>query len=57
MLYTEGKGGVYMNISAVEIRTGLTRANIRYYESEGLLHPDRLPNGYRDYTDSHVETL
>ena len=46
-----------MNISTVEIRTGLTRANIRYYEAEGLLQPDRLPNGYRDYTDGHVETL
>ena len=46
-----------MNISTVETRTGLTRANIRYYEAEGLLQPDRLPNGYRDYTDGHVETL
>ena len=46
-----------MKIADVESKTGLTRANIRYYEAEGLLQPDRLPNGYRDYTDGHVETL
>ena len=46
-----------MTIADMESRTGLTRANIRYYEREGLLCPDRLENGYRNYTEDHVETL
>ena len=40
-----------------EIRTGLTRANIRYYEKEGLLSPQRQANGYRDYTEENIQTL
>ena len=46
-----------MNIAEVERRTGLTRANIRFYEKEGLLSPARGANGYRDYTEKDVETL
>lgn len=46
-----------MNISAVEKKTGLTKANIRFYESEELITPARLENGYRDYTENNVETL
>ena len=37
-----------MNITEIEIMTGLTRANIRYYEKEGLIEVERLENGYRD---------
>ncbi len=46
-----------MNIREVEIKTGLTRANIRYYEKEGLLRTVRSENGYRDYTEENVESL
>lgn len=46
-----------MTIADVEAKTGLTRANIRYYEREGLLCPERQENGYRNYTEEHVETL
>lgn len=46
-----------MNIAEVERRTGLTRANIRFYEKEGLIAPARSANGYRDYTEADVETL
>jgi len=46
-----------MNIRDVELRTGLERANVRYYEKEGLLNPSRLSNGYRDYSEADVETL
>ncbi len=46
-----------MNISTVEAKTGLTKANIRYYEGEGLITPSRLENGYRDYTENNIETL
>lgn len=46
-----------MNIAEVERRTGMTRANIRFYEKEGLIAPARGANGYRDYTEADVETL
>lgn len=46
-----------MHIQEVERRTGLTRANIRYYEREGLLDPGRLENGYRDYREEDVAEL
>ena len=46
-----------MTIKELENRTGMTRANIRFYEGEGLLHPKRLENGYRDYSEEDVRTL
>ena len=46
-----------MNIKEVETRTGLTRANIRFYEQEGLLTPRRRDNGYRDYSEADVAAL
>ena len=46
-----------MNIQMTEVRTGLTRANIRYYEKEGLLAPQRQANGYRDYSEGDIQAL
>lgn len=46
-----------MNIKEIEQRSGLTRANIRYYEQEGLLAPARQENRYRDYSEEDLETL
>lgn len=46
-----------MTIKELEERTGMTRANIRFYESEGLIAPKRLDNGYRDYSEEDAETL
>lgn len=46
-----------MTIKEIEATTGLPRANIRYYESEGFLHPERGENGYRNFTQSDVDTL
>ncbi|MBR5491248.1 MAG: MerR family transcriptional regulator [Oscillospiraceae bacterium] len=46
-----------MNIKDVELKTGMTRANIRYYESLSLISPMRLENGYRDYSDSDIDEL
>ena len=46
-----------MNIKAIEERSGLTRANIRYYEQEGLIAPARRENKYRDYSEEDLETL
>lgn len=47
-----------MKIKEVENRVGMPRANIRYYEKEGLLSaPTRNENNYREYTDADVEQL
>ena len=46
-----------MKIKEVEQLTGITKANIRYYESQGLISPNRESNGYRTYAESHVKEL
>ncbi|MBQ4583055.1 MAG: MerR family transcriptional regulator [Oscillospiraceae bacterium] len=46
-----------MNIKDIEAQSGMTRANIRFYEQEDLLHPQRQGNGYRDYSDADLQTL
>jgi len=43
-----------MTISEVEVKTGLERTNIRFYEREGFIDPERHPNGYRDYSAEDV---
>ena len=47
-----------MKIKEVESRVGMTRANIRYYEKEGLLNTTiRNENNYREYTEEDIEQL
>ena len=46
-----------MTIKEMEARTGMTRANIRFYESRGLLSPERGENGYRDYSEKDYHRL
>lgn len=47
-----------MKIKEVEQRTGISSANIRFYEKEGLLTPKRSKeNNYRDYIEQDVEQL
>lgn len=46
-----------MTIREMEMLLGMTRANIRYYEQEGLIAPARLENGYRDYSDEDARIL
>ena len=46
-----------MTIKDMELQTGLARANIRYYEAEGLIAPERAENGYREYSQEDAETL
>ena len=46
-----------MTIKDIEMRSGMTRANIRYYESLGLLSPARSENGYRDYSQADLDAL
>ncbi len=38
-----------MKIKQVEELVGITSKNIRFYESQGLLTPERADNGYREY--------
>ncbi len=46
-----------MTIREIEALSGMTRANIRFYEAEGLLSPAREENGYRDYSEEDLEIL
>ena len=46
-----------MTIKEIENLSGMTRANIRFYEAEGLFTPARDSNGYRNYTERDLEIL
>lgn len=46
-----------MLIRDLEIKTGLDRATIRFYEKEGLITPVRQDNGYRTYAEIDCEKL
>lgn len=47
-----------MNINEVSKRVGITRENIRFYEREGLVVPDRdSENNYRNYSEADVARL
>ena len=47
-----------MKINEVEQQVGISKKNIRFYESQGLLTPRRnSENGYRDYTPEDVSAL
>ena len=46
-----------MTIREVEEATGLTRANVRFYENQGLLATVRRENNYREYTQEHIAIL
>lgn len=47
-----------MKINQVEELVGITKKNIRFYEEQGLITPERNPeNGYREYSLKDVEQL
>jgi DNA-binding transcriptional MerR regulator len=47
-----------MKISEAALASGLTADTIRFYEGQRVVPaPDRLANGYRDYSDLHVARL
>lgn len=46
-----------MTIKEIEELAGMPRANIRYYEEQGLLNPTRGANGYRDYSEEDLAVL
>ena len=46
-----------MKIKFVEELVGITGKNIRFYEEQGLIHPRRAENGYREYEQEDVHRL
>jgi DNA-binding transcriptional MerR regulator len=40
-----------MRIGELARRTGVAERLLRYYEQQGLLHPVRTANGYREYAE------
>lgn len=47
-----------MTIKEVEVATKLPRSNIRFYEKEGLVVPERnVSNGYREYSATDVDNI
>lgn len=46
-----------MNIGDVARSTGLPAKTIRYYEDIALIQPERLANGYRDFSENDVHRL
>lgn len=47
-----------MRIGELADRVGVNPKTVRYYEGIGLLpHPERLPSGYREYTEDDIDRL
>ncbi|MFV6026449.1 MerR family transcriptional regulator [Streptomyces sp. NPDC056264] len=46
-----------MRIGELSERTGTPRRLLRYYEEQGLIVADRLPNGYRVYDESNPDRV
>jgi DNA-binding transcriptional MerR regulator len=46
-----------MRIGQLARLAGVTTKTVRYYESLGLITPDRLANGYRDYSQADVRLV
>lgn len=47
-----------MRIGELAERVGVNPKTVRYYEGIGLLpDPERLPSGYREYTDDDVDRV
>ena len=41
----------------IQEKTGLTRKAIEYYEEKGLVNPQKLENGYRNYSEEDLLLL
>lgn len=46
-----------MKIKQVEELVNITSKNIRFYEDQGLLFPERAENGYREYHEKEIDIL
>jgi DNA-binding transcriptional MerR regulator len=48
---------MFMKIKEIEQKSGMDRSSIRFYEKEGLIQPERMENGYREYDEDDLEIL
>ena len=46
-----------MKIGELATRTGVPARMLRYYEEQGLITPQRLDNGYREYDDYVIQRV
>ncbi|MBT0772602.1 MerR family transcriptional regulator [Kineosporia sp. J2-2] len=46
-----------MRIGELSDRTGASVRSLRHYEASGLLSPQRLGNGYREFPEQAVQTV
>jgi DNA-binding transcriptional MerR regulator len=46
-----------VRIGELSRRTGVAVHLLRYYEEQGLLHPQRRPSGYREYVEADVAVV
>ncbi|MEU9115921.1 MerR family transcriptional regulator [Streptomyces sp. NPDC048483] len=46
-----------MRMKEMVHRSGVHERLLRYYEEQGLLTPERLPSGYREYSEADLETV
>ncbi|GAA3473535.1 MerR family transcriptional regulator [Nonomuraea roseola] len=46
-----------MRIGELARRTGVSERSLRYYEEQGLLHPERTAGGHREFPSTAVETV
>jgi DNA-binding transcriptional MerR regulator len=46
-----------MRIGQLSARSGVRAHLLRYYETQGLLTPERAANGYRDYPEDAMVTI
>ena len=53
----ETTGGSLMKIGKVSDLTNVSMRSLRYYEEKGLIHPERLENGYRNYDEAMLEQV
>ncbi|MGW4965075.1 MerR family transcriptional regulator [Nonomuraea sp. NPDC004186] len=51
------KGGTSVLIGELSRQTGVHTHQLRYYEAQGLLEPERGTNGYREYGEDAVLTV
>jgi len=49
--------GEKMRINEVAKLTGVSARTLQYYDEIGLLIPEKLNNGYRDYSDENLDKL
>lgn len=47
----------YMNIKQASEFTGISKDMIRFYEKKDIIHPMRMENGYRDYSEHDLLLL